>query len=596
MMKKLMAQAESALGVDLDGDGKVGGKPMAQAGRGGYSGAPPAQGGWGGQPQQGGWGQPPPQQQQQPQGGWGGGGAGYPGMGAPQGGAPPAAGGYPGMGGPPGQQPGYGAPPPQGGGYGQPQGPPAGAGPPGGFFGAGPPGGPPGGQAPPGGYGAPPGPPGGGGPPQGQYGGPPQGQYGGAPQQAGPPGGGFFGAGAPGQAPGGMPPPGGGNKKALLIGINYVGQQGQLGGCHNDVKTIQALLRKLGFSQGNYQEVVLVDDRQWQGAMMPTKAEILRAFQWLASNNKPGDTLFFHYSGHGGQVRDKDGDEGDGYDETLIPVDFKQAGQITDDEIFARLVQPLPAGVRMTAVMDCCHSGTAMDLPYIFKANQNAMKGALANPASIAMVMGNKKQLQKMALNMAMGALGLGGGSGGGRGGGMGGALGGFFGGGAGRGGGGGGGGAAGRDSNKQCASDVIMFSGCDDSQTSADVANVAKFGLPQNAGPGGSGGACTNALAAVLHRNPNLTMVQLLEEMRLELSKRGFKQVPQLTSSKPVDLSTQFSLQGSIQASRAAPVEAPPGYWGAYAQGPQAGYFSGQAPAGGYQQRPPADGGGGEV
>lgn len=45
--------------------------------------------------------------------------------------------------------------------------------------------------------------------------------------------------------------------------------------------------------------------------------------------------FFFHYSGHGGRVKDTDGDEDDGYDETIYPVDFQQyegeSGQIVDD-------------------------------------------------------------------------------------------------------------------------------------------------------------------------------------------------------------------------------------------------------------------------
>lgn len=36
-------------------------------------------------------------------------------------------------------------------------------------------------------------------------------------------------------------------------------------------------------------------------------------------------------SGHGGQTKDLDGDEGDGYDEVIYPVDYKQAGHIVDD-------------------------------------------------------------------------------------------------------------------------------------------------------------------------------------------------------------------------------------------------------------------------
>ena len=46
----------------------------------------------------------------------------------------------------------------------------------------------------------------------------------------------------------------------------------------------------------------------------------MRAFEWVVRESEPGDTVWIHYSGHGGRVRDQDGDEEDGYDETLIPV------------------------------------------------------------------------------------------------------------------------------------------------------------------------------------------------------------------------------------------------------------------------------------
>lgn len=42
--------------------------------------------------------------------------------------------------------------------------------------------------------------------------------------------------------------------------------------------------------------------------------------------------LLTHSSGHGGQTKDVDGDEDDGNDEVIYPVDFKQAGHIVDDQ------------------------------------------------------------------------------------------------------------------------------------------------------------------------------------------------------------------------------------------------------------------------
>jgi hypothetical protein len=103
---------------------------------------------------------------------------------------------------------------------------------------------------------------------------------------------------------------------------------------------------------------------------------------------KSGDAIFCHYSGeystesivrlahnvvnpsrvspretgHGGKLRDDDGDEKDGYDETMVPLDYESAGQIRDDDLFNTLVGPMPKGVTMTVVMDCCHSGTVLDL------------------------------------------------------------------------------------------------------------------------------------------------------------------------------------------------------------------------------------------
>ncbi|CAN0461212.1 unnamed protein product, partial [Discosporangium mesarthrocarpum] len=68
--------------------------------------------------------------------------------------------------------------------------------------------------------------------------------------------------------------------------------------------------------------------------------------------------------GHGGSVADKTGDEEDMKDETMIPADYQEAGQIKDDEIFAKLVKKLPEGVTLTVIMDCCHSGSILDLPY----------------------------------------------------------------------------------------------------------------------------------------------------------------------------------------------------------------------------------------
>jgi hypothetical protein len=96
---------------------------------------------------------------------------------------------------------------------------------------------------------------------------------------------------------------------------------------------------------------------------------------------------------------------------------------------------------------------------------------------------------------------------------------------------------------------EVRMISGCHSEQTSADVSNAnacAGGKLPQPAGK--AGGACTSALLALLYEKEHqkLSFQQVLLDLRQHLAKSGFDQVPQLTSSRPLELQdTQFSMVG---------------------------------------------------
>ena len=97
----------------------------------------------------------------------------------------------------------------------------------------------------------------------------------------------------------------------------------------------------------------------------PTKHNMRMALYWLVQGVQPGDSLVFHYSGHGSQQRNYTGDEIDGFDETLCPLDFETQGMIVDDEINATIVKPLPRGAKLHAIIDACHSGTVLDLPFL---------------------------------------------------------------------------------------------------------------------------------------------------------------------------------------------------------------------------------------
>jgi metacaspase-1 len=92
--------------------------------------------------------------------------------------------------------------------------------------------------------------------------------------------------------------------------------------------------------------------------------------------------LLIPTKGHGGQTKDLDGDEEDGFDEVIYPADFRQVGHITDDEMHRIIVRPLQGGVRLTAIFDSCHSGTALDLPYIYSTQGILKEPNLAKEAS----------------------------------------------------------------------------------------------------------------------------------------------------------------------------------------------------------------------
>jgi hypothetical protein len=86
-----------------------------------------------------------------------------------------------------------------------------------------------------------------------------------------------------------------GRRKALLIGINYFRQKGELRGCINDVKNVSNYLTEcFGYKR---EDMVILTDDQANPMSIPTRANIQRAAHWLVQNAQPNDSLFFHYSG-----------------------------------------------------------------------------------------------------------------------------------------------------------------------------------------------------------------------------------------------------------------------------------------------------------
>jgi hypothetical protein len=253
-------------------------------------------------------------------------------------------------------------------------------------------------------------------------------------------------------------------------------------------------------------DIVMLTDDARNPRQMPTKDNIIHAMQWLVRGAQPNDSLFFHYSGHGGQTKDLDGDEDDGYDEVIYPVDFETNGHIVDDMMHDIMVRPLPPGCRMTAIFDSCHSGSALDLPYIYSTEGKIKEPNLAAEAGqgllsavtsyargdmsgvfssvsglIKTASGNGQKAEKYAR------------------------------------------------ATKTSPADVIMWSGCKDSQTSADTSEAGK-----------ATGAMSYAFTTALNQNPQQSYMQLLNSIR-DILKNKYSQKPQLSCSHPMDTNILF-------------------------------------------------------
>ncbi|TFY64038.1 hypothetical protein EVG20_g6074, partial [Dentipellis fragilis] len=96
--------------------------------------------------------------------------------------------------------------------------------------------------------------------------------------------------------------------------------------------------------------------------LWPTRDNILKAIQTFVHDAQPDDVFVFHYTGHSRQEKAKvDLNEEDGLDEFIVGCDHKA---LRDDLVHQHLVDPLPRGCRLTAILDACHSGTMLDLDH----------------------------------------------------------------------------------------------------------------------------------------------------------------------------------------------------------------------------------------
>ena len=242
-------------------------------------------------------------------------------------------------------------------------------------------------------------------------------------------------------------------KKALLIGINYNGTSSKLRGCINDVNNVKKELEIRGYLSENI--IVITDNTP----IKPTRKVILKKLLELILSD--ARELYFHFSGHGSYVRYVNGDEKDRRDECLVPIDYKTSGMVLDDELKGILCS-LSEKQKLICVLDCCHSGTGIDLAY----------NLYDRGGNIYMVKHRKCQKTR---------------------------------------------------------GECVMFSGCEDRDTSADSYINGKYQ-----------GAMTHSFLNALNRGTS-TYENLVINIRKNLKEGGYSQVCQFSSGKKINLKSNF-------------------------------------------------------
>lgn len=154
------------------------------------------------------------------------------------------------------------------------------------------------------------------------------------------------------------------NKRALLVGVSdyqcfnkYSGWNNIHG--KNDIDMLYPTLIKSGAI------VSCLYDKD------ATKAGITNALNVLVSQCKDGDIVYLHFSTHGQPFEDISGDEDDGWDESIVPVDalieytkgkYEGENHLIDDELHdycTRIRKAIGTKGMLYVVIDACHAGKA---------------------------------------------------------------------------------------------------------------------------------------------------------------------------------------------------------------------------------------------
>lgn len=154
------------------------------------------------------------------------------------------------------------------------------------------------------------------------------------------------------------------NKVALIVAVsNYDPSTGWDNlSSEADVKLVTEALKKQGFKSEN---IAILRDKD---ADLNGITSAIDKYLTGKVKKDQDDIAIFHFSGHGQQMMDDNGDEGDGLDEALVPYDAPLAynpnenKHLRDDLLEKKLNEVrLALGNKgsLLVVVDACHSGTS---------------------------------------------------------------------------------------------------------------------------------------------------------------------------------------------------------------------------------------------
>lgn len=168
-------------------------------------------------------------------------------------------------------------------------------------------------------------------------------------------------------------------KRALLIGILYKHSNNEVSGSENDCYNLRRFfLENEYFSED---EIITMTDYSAK-ELLPTKSNIMGELESIVSvcNNNPDAECYIYVwiGSHGsGFIKDKDGDEKNGYDQAIWPLDIEN-GPITDDYLRTEFVEKLGFNAKLVFMVGSCYSGSMIDSRYEYD-EENGFKYEVNN-------------------------------------------------------------------------------------------------------------------------------------------------------------------------------------------------------------------------